>query len=216
MACDLLVSKQSPPTFLVQHIAQVLVVVPILYAWGGICFLYFRFSQKETEERLRNFLEYHRPFFLGRRPADNKREVNKQVVRKAGSHGWNFVLLPLFSVWLDDHWHYWTFLPSVAVLFFGGLMFAYSWYGLRCLRLLKLESFEGAPQGSMAQFKSVESLVSQNKKIFALSAVIVALGIFGGYFYMNRELGLPLWMLLFDFVLYAIFLYALWWKLLKA
>ncbi len=94
-------------------------------------------------------------------------------------------------------------------------MFAYSWYGLRCLRLLKLESFEEAPRDSMAQFKSVEALVSQNKKIFAISAAMLALGIFGGYFYMNREVGLPLWMLLSDFVLYAILLYVLWRKLLK-
>lgn len=199
-----------------QLIAAALVVVLILYAWGGICFLYFRFSKKETEEKFRNFLEYHRPFFLGRRSADNQREVNKQVIRKAGSHGWNFVPLALMGVWLNDHWYYWTFLFNAAVLFFGGLMFAYSWYGLRCLRLLKLESFAGVPQGSMTKFKSIEALVSQNKKIFAFSAAIVALGIFGGYFYLNREMGLPLWMLLFDFVLYAIFLCALWWKLLKA
>jgi len=36
---------------------------------------------------------------------------------------------------------FWSVAVGSAVLFFGGLMFAYSWYGLRCFRILGLDVY---------------------------------------------------------------------------
>ena len=198
-------------------IASILATIAILYVCGGICFLYFRFSQAETESRMRNFLESHRAIFLGRNPALREAEVTKQTIRSYGRGGWNMIGLSYLCLMFSKHWSFWTVLVSSGPLFFGGLFFAYSWYALRCLRLLGLESIKGPFDGSTPPFKTGEMLLAQNKKLFAISAIIVALGIFSGYFYLTITWSAPLppWMLLLDFVLYALFLYALWNKLLK-
>lgn len=33
-------------------------------------------------------------------------------------------------------------IASIGILYFGGLTLAYAWYGLRCLRMLGLETFK--------------------------------------------------------------------------
>jgi hypothetical protein len=37
---------------------------------------------------------------------------------------------------------YWSFFRANLLCFFAGLMFAYSWYGIRCLRLLGIDSYQ--------------------------------------------------------------------------
>ena len=113
--------------------------VVMLYAWAGLCFLFFRVGRPETEDRLRGFLEAHYIFFTERPFAENQREASRKAIQDAGASGWNMVWLPIillnFDVTLQN------LVVSSGMLFFGGLMLAYSWYGLRCLRLLQLESF---------------------------------------------------------------------------
>jgi hypothetical protein len=61
------------------------------------------------------------------------------MIKQAGLRGWIFFAPAPFNLWAGGS-GYWASLLSITMLFFGGLMFAYSWYGLRCFRLLGLDS----------------------------------------------------------------------------
>lgn len=124
-------------------IALILSVV-IVYAWAGLCFLFFRVGRPESEDRLRGFLEEHYTFFTERAFGETQREASRKAIQEAGSRGWIMTGLSIFSLSFDLTLQ--DLAVSCGVLFFGGLMLAYSWYGLRCLRLLGLESY--AKQGT--------------------------------------------------------------------
>jgi hypothetical protein len=113
--------------------------VVILYAWAGLCFLGFRFIRPESEDRLRRFLEAHYSFFTERAFGETRREATRQAIRESGRRGWAMIGLPIINLGFGlTSWH---LILGSASLFFGGLMFAYSWYGLRCLRILGLDSY---------------------------------------------------------------------------
>lgn len=112
--------------------------IAILYAWAGVCFFFYRFARAETEGRMRRFLEGHHSFFTERLIGESRRQTTPQAIREAGTRGWLAIGLPVinFGFGID----YPSLMVNSAVLFFGGLMFAWSWYGLRCFRILGLES----------------------------------------------------------------------------
>jgi hypothetical protein len=110
-----------------------------LYAWAGVCFLFFRFIRPETQERQRRFLQDRYSFFTERAFSQTRTEVRRETIQEAGTRGWVMTGLPVFT--LSFGLTYTSVLTSCAVLFFGGLMFAYSWYGLRCLRMLGLDVY---------------------------------------------------------------------------
>lgn len=120
-------------------IVAIILSVAILYAWAGLCFLFFRFIRPESEDRLRRFLEAHYSFFTERAFGETRRGATRQAIRESGGRGWLMIGLPIIN--LGNGLTSWHLIVSSAVLFFGGLMFAYSWYGLRCLRILGLDSY---------------------------------------------------------------------------
>ena len=123
-----------------------LLSVVILYAWAGVCFLIFRYSRPEADSRMRHFLRSHHKFFASRavgfwgHRVVSQRDATRKMIKQAGLRGWIFFAPTLFNSWAGSN-GYPACLLSIAMLFFGGLMFAYSWYGLRCLRLLGLDSY---------------------------------------------------------------------------
>jgi hypothetical protein len=130
--------------------------VLVLYAWAAVCFSFFRFIRPETQDSQRHFLEAHyrfyttRPVFSQRAVSQTRPEVTQQTIREAGKRGWFMSLPVLFTLSLEptnsDAFFSIGVLLSCGVAFFGGLMFAYSWYGLRCFRMLGLKSYtKGAP-----------------------------------------------------------------------
>jgi hypothetical protein len=113
--------------------------IAILYAWAGGCFLLFRFIRPESEDRLRRFLETHYGFFTECAFGETRRQATREAIRESGRRGWLMIGLPIII--LGFGLTVWHLVISSAVLFFGGLMFAYSWYGLRCLRILGLDTY---------------------------------------------------------------------------
>lgn len=128
-----------PEQIAVAFLAPLLFSVVCLYLWAVICFLYFRYSRVETEERLRGFLQQRQNFYTFRFVSGSPTTITPRVLKQAGSRGWLFLGLPAIN--LVYGFSYQSVLIGNALLFFGGLMFAYSWYGLRCLRLLGLDSY---------------------------------------------------------------------------
>ncbi len=120
-------------------IVAITLSVAILYAWAGLCFLFFRLTRPETEVGLRRFLETHFEFFTERTFGKTQQEATRRVIRESGGRGWMMMGLP--SIVLSHGLTSWSLIISSTMLFFGGLMFAYSWYGLRCLRILGLDSY---------------------------------------------------------------------------
>lgn len=133
--------------FALRFVGSVGLAVAGLYLWGGICFLFFRFVRPETEARLLEFLKTHYNFygfsFSRGRPAALEKTVTEEDIKRAGARGWWMTGLPIigFGNWLNHKGSFLTPWLSVGCLFFGGLAFAYSWYGLRCLRLLGLTAY---------------------------------------------------------------------------
>jgi hypothetical protein len=130
-------------------IVSIILSVAILYASAGACFLFFRFIRPETEKSLRYFLESHYRFFTERPFGDRQKEASRKAIRESGARGWFSIGFSpfLFSPFLISsdlglsYWGFFCFFINSGVIFFGGLMFAYSWYGLRCLRILGLDSY---------------------------------------------------------------------------
>ena len=120
-------------------------VISILYVWAIVCFTFFRFSRPETESRMTGFLKSHYKFFTGSANKENWDSLTKDKVRRASLWGWVFPSLP-FCLLANSDWNYKYVLVSVGVLFFGGLYFAFGWYGIRCLRLLE-HDFEERKKG---------------------------------------------------------------------
>lgn len=129
----------SPEQIAVAILAPLLFSVAGLYLWAVICFLFFRYSRAETEERLRDFLQQRQNFYTYRSGSKSPPVITPRFLRKTGSRGWLFLGLPAINLLYG--FSYQSVLIGTALLFFGGLIFAYSWYGLRCLRLLGLESY---------------------------------------------------------------------------
>ena len=116
---------------------SVLFTFLILYAWAGICFFVFRFSCTETESRARNFLNANNKFF-----ADKKKggAITQETLRKSSLWGW--YLLPFACIFLVFNRSYEDFFVTMAILFFAGYLVARGWYGMRCLRLIGLDSYK--------------------------------------------------------------------------
>jgi hypothetical protein len=111
-----------------------------LFLWGGICFLYFRFRYGGSEEQKRAFLQtYSR--VLTFRYDGTKQDATSAIIKKAGNRGWSSLALPIPLMGFE--FTFWNILLSIGVLFFGGLLFSYSWFGLRCLESLGLKSYPG-------------------------------------------------------------------------
>lgn len=118
----------------------ILVTVACLYAWGGICFAWFRFSGPETAERCKMFL-YQR-FLSSRYPhrfLRGPRWVTRDDARRFGYGAWTMVGLPFIAL-QSGHLATWAVVLANGTLFFGGLFLATAWYAQRCLRLLGAES----------------------------------------------------------------------------
>lgn len=110
------------------------------YAFAAICFLFLRFCQSETAERQRHFLEKFYFFFTFRPFSQAKTEVTPQTICEAGRRGWSMVVMACVS--LNHEMTSFKLIASIGILYFGGLTLAYAWYGLRCLRMLGLETFK--------------------------------------------------------------------------
>jgi hypothetical protein len=118
-------------------IVAIALTLLMLYGWAAICFLCFRFHRRETEETQRHFLEVHRDFFTRRIIRKARTKVTRQTMRWSGASGLLMAGLPVMN--MSHQLSLITVLLSMALLFFGGLVVAYSWYGLRCLRMLGLD-----------------------------------------------------------------------------
>lgn len=110
------------------------------YAFAAICFLFLRISQSETAERQRHFLEKFYFFFTFRPFSQTKTEVTPQTICEAGRRGWSMVVMACIS--LNHGITSYNLIAGIGILYFGGLTLAYAWYGLRCLRMLGLETFK--------------------------------------------------------------------------
>ena len=111
-----------------------------LYTWAGAWFLFLRFYRAETESRMRNFLKAACRVYLLRSRQDGARPVTKEAIRKGNWTGWPFATMVLVGG-LGAHASFWNLAAGLTMLAMGGFAFAFGWYGLRCLRLLGLESF---------------------------------------------------------------------------
>jgi hypothetical protein len=111
----------------------------IMFAWGGILFVFFRYRYGRSVDDRKRFLEIYFRFFTFRTVKAPYAEVTPKVLREAGHRGWGMISLPI--VLLSFGMTFWNIVLSAGMLFFGGLSFALSWYGLRCLRGLSLDSY---------------------------------------------------------------------------
>ena len=111
----------------------------IIFAWGGIIYVFFRLRYGKSDDDRERFLETYFRFFTFRIVKQPFVEVTPKVIRDAGRRAWDMILLPIILLGLAMT--FWSVVLSVGVLFFGGLHFAVSWYGLRCLRSLNLDSY---------------------------------------------------------------------------
>lgn len=121
--------------------------VLVLYAWAAVCFMFLRFVRPETQDSQRHFLEAHYRFYTFHESAVSRArgEVTRQTIKEAGKRGWIMSLPAFFTSSFRPSNNGALFdaavLLSCGVAFFGGLMFAYSWYGLRCFRMLGFKSY---------------------------------------------------------------------------
>jgi hypothetical protein len=111
----------------------------ILYAWAGICFVCFRFDQRETSVTQQHFLQAHYDFFAHRFFSEPVREVTQETIKGTESTAWSCTIIPIFSMSLDLT--YSSVLFSSPMLLFGGFFLARSWYGQRCMKMLGLEVY---------------------------------------------------------------------------
>ncbi|WP_395748140.1 hypothetical protein [Prosthecobacter sp.] len=124
------------------YLLGVAVSVSSLYAWAAITYLFFRFGSPETVERQRQFLEKYYFFFTFRTFKQAHAEVTPKAVREAGRRGWAAAIMTwsLLAHGMTTA----NVLLTIAMGYFGGVMFAYAWYGQRCLRMLGLEVYKKA------------------------------------------------------------------------
>lgn len=113
--------------------------IAILYAWGGLIFGILRLRFDGSEEEQRRFLKVNFRYFTNRIIKPAYPEVSPKVIREKGAAGWSMIWLPIISFGFG--FTFWNAILGASLLFFGGLLFAKSWYGLRCLRCLGLDSF---------------------------------------------------------------------------
>ena len=117
----------------------IILSVLVLYAWAGVCYVYFRFARPETQANQQRFLASHYKCFTYRCLSPEPDEVTIKAIREAGKTGWYMIGIPIVN--LSFGITYIDIILSFTVLFFGGLMFAQSWYGMRCFRMLKLDVY---------------------------------------------------------------------------
>lgn len=111
----------------------------ITFAWGGIIYAFFHLRYGQSDDGRKRFLETHYRVFSFRTGKTPYTEMTPIVIREAGHRGWEAVLLPILI--LSFGMSFWKITLVTGVLFFGGLPFALSWYGLRCLRSLSPDSY---------------------------------------------------------------------------
>ena len=120
-------------------IAPLIVNLCCLYLWAGACFLFYRYYRPETEARMRRFLEDYHKFFVNNLSSSSPSSaISRHEIQSTGVGGWSFFFMASLTLW---HEFSWLMLACIVLLFFGGLKFAISWYGMRCLRLLGLEAY---------------------------------------------------------------------------
>ena len=125
--------------FTLNFLLSLILAVACLYTWAALWFLFFRFSRAESEGRLRRFLADHFEFYTFRFSSAVSDRATLHDVAQAGSRGWWMLGLPLATINFSMDLK--SILLANAILFFGGMMFAYSWYGQRCMKLLNIDSF---------------------------------------------------------------------------
>ena len=123
-----------------------------LYFWAFVCNVFLRrhYGKKDNGAQLflnRHFKMYAKNVLKG----EVLETVNTTRIKKVGQGGWVFISLPLmfkhqyFEKLLthkpvSTYDHFSNFIDQ-SVLFFGGLIFAYSWVALRYMRELNLNSY---------------------------------------------------------------------------
>lgn len=92
---------------------------------------------------MRRFLDEHHEFFTYGLDSPQDRNLSLAKIQKSALRGWVLTTLPFVSMSYELSLS--NVLIGYAVLFFGGLCLAYSWYGLRCMKLLGLECYAKQP-----------------------------------------------------------------------
>ena len=117
-----------------------LLTLTCVHVWAGVCYAFCRFSQPETEQKMRRFLiRDFLPSPRFPRFVVEPRRVTRAGLVKRGHNAWGLVPLPMLLISVS-HFEKWQFLLANTLFFQAGLLFAVSWYGRRCLRLLNLDS----------------------------------------------------------------------------
>ena len=103
--------------------------------------MFFRYSRAENEVRFRRFLEDHYEYYCQRAFSLPLSEVTRHEIQRVAKRGWGMIGLPMILLGSEFNSTL-TFSLANGLLFFGGLMMAYSWYGSRCMRVLNLETVQ--------------------------------------------------------------------------
>lgn len=130
------------------YLVAPILTVAILYAWAGLIFAFFCLRFDGSEGKRKRFLEKYYRYFTQRITKPDFPEVTPKVLRVKGKACWGMVPLP--ALLLCFGFSFWNVVLSIALLFFGGLFLALSWYGLRCLRGLGLGSFSAGDPNKAA------------------------------------------------------------------
>ena len=131
-------------TFVEGLILPALFVIVGLYVWAGVSYLVLRFVRPETESRMRDFLKsFPKKWdFFPLRFARHQPPVTEETLRETVSGGWPLACFALMGLSLGHgDWTYSNVLTAIGLLFFGGHIKARGWYGLRCFRLLEIDSY---------------------------------------------------------------------------
>lgn len=122
----------------------------VLFAWGAVCYVFFQIRYDQSDDGRRRFLEGHYRYLTHRAFKGDRTEITPETLRAAGNRGWNMIGLPITA--LSFGMAPWNVFLCTGLLYFGGLFFASSWYGRRCLQLLKLASYsKGRPGKAMVE-----------------------------------------------------------------
>ena len=125
---------------LIHDIAAILIPIAAVIFCAGVCFLFFRLRYGVSKAGADNFLNRHRRFFT-LAAKDRNVPLTRDAIKQAGAIGWKAMTLPSMGLLLDHYWTVWTFVFSLPICFLGGLLVAYGWYGVRCFRLLGVDSY---------------------------------------------------------------------------
>ena len=124
-------------------IAELAVSLALFYAWAAIWFLLLRYLRPETPERQRRFLKFHYEFFTQSSfVRHDDRTATLESVQNGTKIAW--VMFGVTGPHLMFHPSLGRFLFCCIGAGLSGWIFACSWYGQRCLRMLQVESYKGS------------------------------------------------------------------------